>query len=393
MPSMQNSKLKEKRILLLCAHVDMREAKIGDLQEISHRDLDWEYLIELALFHRVFPLLYKNIKKHIPETLPDNALKQLKNICMQNGARNLFLVSNLFSVLELFEKHNIPALSFKGPALTENIYGNVTLRSFSDLDILISRTDLNKAVLVLQEQGFHPDINLDPKQFLKLADKGHHAVLIKDSVVVELHWELTGRYFSKNITIESVSPRMETIPLTGKSLTTLGAEDLLIYLCIHGCRHHWIQLDAVCCIAELINKKTTLDWELIYQLAEKQGALKMTLLGLLLAQKLLDLVLPIKVEKKINRYQKLDSIAYQITEKMFFPPEESQQLMNYREYVLFHYAIMDKRIDWLAYCIKPLLNTTHSDWQWVRLPASLSFLYYILRPLRLISTYSNKLFR
>ncbi len=383
----------EEQLLLLSSRVEMQESELKTLRELACNTLNWEHLIEIASFHRVFPLLYHNIKKHIPNDIPDDICKRLKDMVVRNGTKNLFMLSRLLSILALLKEHGIQALSFKGPTLAEDVYGNVGFRVFGDLDLLISHRDLEKAVSLLREQGFRQDIDLAPAQYQKLVDKWHHAVLTKDGVMVELHWELTGRYFSRNVEIESLLPRIVEIEMARHKVQMLGPEDLLLFLCVHGCHHYWVHLDAVCCIAELVKKNKGLDWHLVWQLARQLGALKMVVLGLLLAREMLGLALPDKVEEKMAEYPKLKIVTGSIAGKMLSISQSSPLQMRYREYVIFHYDIMDNRLDWLRRCWRSLSNPTHSDWIWIRLPASLSVLYYILRPIRLVGKYSRKLFR
>jgi Uncharacterised nucleotidyltransferase len=382
----------EERFLLLCSRVDIQESDVKLLREMASHGLDWQYLLRIAVFHRVFPLLYHNIIKTLPDDPPEHILRQLKEKVIQNGAKNLFLVSQLISLLNLLRENGVQALTFKGPVLAEDIFGNVGFRSFNDLDLLISHGDLKRAVSLLEGKGFCQDIDLSPEQYEKLVAKGHHATLLKDGVIVELHWELTGRYFRKEVDFDSLLPRAEQVVLAGGKASTLGAEDLLIYLCIHGCRHYWFQLDAVCCVAELVKKKVGLDWGLLFRRAQEFGALKMVGLGLLLTRQLLGLALPAEVEM-LPRYPKLEKSACDIAGRIFASTEFSESQMSFREYVTYHHGVMDRTSDWLSYCIRPLLNPTHSDWLWIRLPASLSLFYYVLRPLRLAGKYARKLFR
>lgn len=383
----------EEKLLLICSCVNMRQKDLRLLQDISCKELDWEYIVKTACYHKVLPLLYQNIKKNLPHSAPDHVLDRLKSKVVHNGARNLFVVSRLFSMLKLLHDHGVQSLVFKGPVLAENIFGNIGFRVFSDLDLLISRKDIRKTVQILKEKGFQQDIDLSLAQYEKLVKKGHHAVLMKESVAFELHWELTGRYFSKEVELESLWSRSEDVDIAGQRVKTLGQEDLLLYLCIHGCRHYWFQLDSVCCVAELVKTRTTLDWDLVYRLAQELGAVKMLLLGLLLARELLGVTLSAQITKVLILYPHMEHVTANIAGKIFSSTDVSELKMSYREYITYHHHIIDNRLDWLRFCMRPLLNPTHSDWMWIRLPALLSPLYYILRPLRLIGKYSNKLFK
>jgi hypothetical protein len=254
--------------------------------------LDWEYVLRLASSNKVFPLLYKNIKLHCSESIPACTLKQLKKICIKNSARNLSHLVTLFCVVELFKKNDVEILVFKGPVLAESVFGDINLRSFGDLDILLPRKDLRKAILLLINEGFSTDIDLSLAQYEKLVAKGHHAVLVRGNAIVELHWELSGRYFTKAVDFEAVAGRTTISYVKQVPVISLGAEDLLVYLCIHGCRHAWVQLDMVCCVNELVYHTPQLDWELTFKLAKDQGAMNMLTLDLLLASRILDLKLP-----------------------------------------------------------------------------------------------------
>jgi len=60
---------------------------------------------------------------------------------LTNAARNVFLTNKLFEILNLFKKNDILALPFKGPVLAESVYGDLSLRQFVDLDILVHNHD------------------------------------------------------------------------------------------------------------------------------------------------------------------------------------------------------------------------------------------------------------
>lgn len=382
----------ENKILRLCSTVKLDIANVDILSEIVNDDLDWAYVIELATINRVFPLLYRNLKKYCCAQVPSSVLKELRILCLTNNVINLRHLTGMLSVVGILESNHIDVLVFKGLALAADVYGDIGLRSFSDLDLLVSRKNLRKAIHLLIQEGFRTDIDLSLGQYEKLVARGHHAILVKDSAVVELHWELSGRYFGRPIDFESVFPRAETIFIDQNSITSLCSEDLLVYLCVHGCRHYWREFDSVCCVNELIRAKPDLDWELTFKIAKDQGALKMLCLGLHLARQALHLQLPFDVISEIEKNQKIVEISSRINNSTFNSDRAKLAKQCYKQEVLYNYAIMDNSFDWVRFSIKPLINTTRSDWEWVKVPAKLSSIYYILRPLRLIWKYSKKFF-
>lgn len=188
----------EDDLILCCSRTQMdpvREKRIGVLLQKS---LDWPYLIQTAMRHGLMPLLYKNLKETHRNALPEEILGQIRNYFLINAGRNLMLNEELFKLLRLFETHGVSAIPYKGPTLATCAYGDVTLRQFSDLDILIEKKDLKKARDLIIPLGYQPHIKLAD------ADIGHYiesrnelSFMRQDGrAAVELQWEITPRYFN-----------------------------------------------------------------------------------------------------------------------------------------------------------------------------------------------------
>ena len=370
----------------------MEVEDVQRLEDAVKDELDWGYIQRFASQHRVFPLIYKNLIQYCSDQVPEHVLHDLKILCLKNFVRTNSQLANLLAVGTLLTESGISYLAFKGPVFTADVYGDIALRSYCDLDLLVSRRDLRRAIFFLIKADFKTDINLNQDQYEKLVNKTHHAVLVRDSTAVEVHWELSGRYFSGAVDIAKVSGRAVCIALDGRSIMTLGSEDLLVYLCIHGCRHYWLQLDSVCCVHELIRRKQELDWNLVFDIAKEQGANKMLVLGLLLAIQIFQVKLPVEVVEWLGKFPGLQEVACYFAKHLFASSNSVPMLSGYKEQVRYNYTIMDKKLDWLRYSMRPLFNTTHSDWEWMKIPAVLSPAYYVLRPLRLIIKYAGKWF-
>ena len=88
----------------------------------------------------------------------------------------------------------------------------------------------------------------------------------KDNLVVELHWEMSGRYLSRPLDLAYLHGRLRTVSLLDSNVPSLSNEDQLLYLCIHGTRHMWSRLEWICCVAELIRYKKELESQLAKRL-------------------------------------------------------------------------------------------------------------------------------
>src|SRR6202030_4510120 len=68
----------------------------------------------------------------------------------------------LTRIMRQFERLQLRALPYKGPVLAQSLYRDLGLRSFSDLDFLISPADFDRAKQTLAEIGYRPSGELDP---------------------------------------------------------------------------------------------------------------------------------------------------------------------------------------------------------------------------------------
>src|SRR3989454_2276525 len=149
--------------------------------------------------------------------------------------RNLRLTGELLSVLDLFEAQGIPAVPLKGPLLALLAYGNLALREFGDLDILVRRADVERAKRLLLSHGYRPELFVEAAHEAALLACGYHYPLRRDDgLAVELHWSLAPREFPYPLDAEEVWTRLRPVRLGGRTLYTLGSEDLLLFLCAHG---------------------------------------------------------------------------------------------------------------------------------------------------------------
>jgi len=164
----------EVELLLCCARTKIDNVLSERIRELLHKKLNWEYLFQIARMNGVVPLLYKGIKETYPRVVSSDNLKLFQNSFIANAKHNLFLTSKLLRLLELLKKYSIFAVPLKGPVLTESIYGDLSFRSFDDLDILVYEHDALKAYNLLVSQGYKPEIMLEDEQF-KIYQLSHTA--------------------------------------------------------------------------------------------------------------------------------------------------------------------------------------------------------------------------
>ena len=380
----------EDDLLLCCARMCIDSERGERIRLLLRKDLDWEYLRERALRHGLMPLVYRNLKSTCPDAVPEAILDQLRQYFLTYAARNVLLTEELLELLHLFEVHGIPAIPYKGPTLAASIYGDLTLRQVSDLDILIRKEDMLKARDLLVPLGYRPQYELTHAQAATYQKSQYELLLIrnKDRMIVELKWEIVDRFFSFPMDYECLWERLKPTSLAGKEVLTFSPEDLLLILCVHGAKHLWTNLIWVCDVAELLRVCKGLDWEWVMRQASTPGGQRMLLLGLFLAKSLLGAPLPEEIRTQVEADPAVKGLAGQVQQRLFQTSNGSSP--GLWESSIFHLKARERLKDRIWYCNRLAMSTTPGDWNIRSLPDSLFPLYYLIRPIRLAGKYGLK---
>jgi len=376
----------EHELLLCCARTRMDAERASRIRVLVGKGLDWAYLLRTAPPHGMMPLLYWHLKAICPESVPKAILDHLRDHFSRNLQNNLLLTGELLKLLERLEAHGIRAIPYKGPVLAASVYGNLSLRQFRDLDLLVHGGDLPRARDLLISMGYRPDVHLSGAR--EAAFLHSHCVIpfARDSgrVIVELHWGITPRYFSLPLDPGPLWERLGSASLAGKAVPNLSPEDLLVIFCAHGCLHLWERLEWICGVAELIRAHPVLNWRQVMEQAGTLGAARMVALGLLLAGDLLGTPVPGEVVRGAQGDPVAKSLAAQVRDRLCRGVARPSGLV---ERCFFHLRARERLKDKVRYCLRIGTTPTDGDWALLPLPAFLSFLYYLLRPMRLVGKY------
>lgn len=380
----ESSNRSEVEVLLSTARTELASEEIRRIQALVRGPLDWEALIRIAHLHRVIPLLYRHLSANCPDDVPETVLKQLHKRFHSNAAKVDFRTKELFNLLHLLEVQGIPAVAFKGPVLAASVYGNPYLRQIGkDLDILIHKQDVSKARDALVSEGYLPISGKSHPQMATQLKRNHvYGLVGKDGrIIVELQWDITRSFLSSPVDTVGLWDRLQTVPFDGKTLPSLGPEDLLLVLCVHGAKHCWFQLRWMCDVAELIRAKRV-NWARMEEQASKGGGMRMVSLGVLLASDLFGVELPSEVLHRAQKDQAAKSLASETRARLF----TARAIRNPLPLQAIHFNIKAReRIRDKIRCFSYFTTPTQKDHE---LPSSLSFASRVIRPARLIGRFS-----
>jgi hypothetical protein len=374
----------EAELLLCCARTTMAPHVVARLRELAAGEIDWECVFLLARRHSIVPLVYVQLERHAADLVPDQVLTKLNQHYVENSARNIILTAELCRLINLFRNTGIEAIPYKGPALGLFAYGDIALRRFVDLDVIVKKADVPKACEILLNEGYTPSKSLSLAQQELLLRTQHNMQFSRDNhrLIVELHWEVAPYLFATTVNGERLWQDLITLDLNGTPVKTFSAEDLLFALCVHGSRHLWERLGWICDVAELLTRHE-FDWTALLERATRADNERMFLLGLHLAERLLDAPLPDEIKQRCASDPRLASLAENVVEHLFngtmHVPATSREIFKYNLGVR---KTLSARARYLLYMLRP----TDGDLASHSLPASLNFAYYLTRPFRLFRT-------
>jgi hypothetical protein len=369
----------EHELLLLCAHRGSASNLHERIAEVARAKIDWDYLFLLARRHAVLPLLYRGLE--VVDGLPADFRARLRDEFRKNATRNTLLAGEMAHLARLFEAEGVPLLAYKGPALAQQAYCDITLRRFVDLDVIVRREDARRAGELLQSLGYAKPEGLTEAHEEFLLRRQHNLAYTRDKglMIVELHWEVAPAHFAAVPVAEGVWERAASVALFGTEVRCPSPEDLLLALAVHGTKHLWERLAWVCDVAALVNSQTAFDWPHVLRRAKESRVERMLDLVLRLARALAGAKLP---EDLFNNSDEevLSALSEEVTAVMFSGTDYVP--IGFVRNVRFNLrarARLRERLDYLRFILTP----TDGDLAAVSLPAGISFAYYLLRPLRL----------
>lgn len=375
----------EIKLILATAKTKLSSDSVDIVKQLCKQKIDWNYVLKLAYKNRVNCLLYYNLNKICPELIPETSFKKLREDFYTYTLNNQFFTQELVKLLKIFASHNIAAIPYKGPALALSLYRSLSLRYFSDLDILINPEDLVVVKSLLITAGYETT-PVDDRQELDNINCDNERDFIRkdDKVVLDLHWRLSPNFFPINLPVSDLWSRCHPLTILNTPVANLSPEDLLLALCMHGAKECWHRLIWICDIAELINTYPELNWQIVSEQAESLGKERIIYLGLYLAKELIRTTIPHFIECKIEKDKTIQLLAAEVLKFVWGVNKSSNSIAKASRLTWFRWRTQESYSERLAYIYWRIFAPNYRDRRTIILPKRLEFIYYFIRPIRLI---------
>ena len=319
----------EQQLLLAAVQLTPSQTQQDQLRRLAADRLDWSHVSALAGRNGVAPLAFHVLTTFGGIAPGDERIAPLKARYFANSGNGVVLARELVDLLALFKSAGVAAIPYKGPTLAVALYGNLALREFSDLDVIVAPGDVPNARDVLLKHGYEQPLTLTAgeQQALVASRAGYYMRFDRHTpagrIVVELHWRIPSPF-----PIEGFENCLTTVPVLGRDLPHVCDEDLLLLLSAHGVKHSWNQLKWICDIAQLIERRPALDWERALQRATRLGGRRVVLLACAMATVTLQTHLPSPVTSAIASDPIVPSLATGLGRRLLDRPPVRFGVLN-----------------------------------------------------------------
>jgi Uncharacterised nucleotidyltransferase len=255
--------------------------------------------------------------------------------------------------------------------LAESLYGDVSLRLCTDIDVLVPRRMVVQALALLLASGYRLEFS---ERFFRdfLLHCNTECSLAREEggfrYVLEPHWGVLWGTLSDGGATEDLWGEARPQVFLGVPAYTLSPEWNLLFLAAHAAHHQWQWLKWLVDIHEVCSQGS-IDWEKLGAKARRLGWEDVLRDSLGVCRTLFSTPVP-----EMFSFQRLSPRL------ALFPGNPSTQPW---EAVFLPLRMLKQPLDKVRYGIRILLLPTLAEHRLLRLPSALSPLYYPLRLLRL----------
>jgi len=259
----------------LCKTISDRVAQV---EWDTFTTAEWDQFPKMAQLEGVGPYIYWIFKENNwPINIPKRTAASLMDQYHTTQKHNTQLYKELDILLEAFEENKIPTILLKGAYLARTVYPNPSSRPMGDIDILVNRENLDKAIGLIQHLGYienSPELRPGLREITRAFE--HAIEFRKDNVTkVELHWNLAAGD-SDWWKAPDLWAWSHTIPLPPQDNNvpqglTLDLPSSILYLCVHSALQHGLAQTRLIWLYDLHlliqNNEDRIDWNNLIEMS------------------------------------------------------------------------------------------------------------------------------
>lgn len=263
----------ENRLVIKSCRLELHTSDIEEIKSIIKQKIDWQYVLQQSIYHGVVGQVYLNLAKIVPDKIPVDIYEQLRKSYLTICAIGLQKVGLLPDIANMFQSEGVEFIVLKGAELAEDLYGNLGLRPFSDIDFLIREHDWPVVYKQLRHNGYTPaagkDFDRVPPKLTRYDVRSHMQWISPNETLIEFQFDLLTLGIGMRDP-DSVWSRSRKSTLYDLRVRKLSPEDQILQMVIHANRHGCNRLKWMVDIAETLLNKKDIDWGLVKKICETE---------------------------------------------------------------------------------------------------------------------------
>lgn len=293
------------------------ETLIDRVNVLLHGGFDWVYFLRLADYHNYLAAAYRFFRDSGNfDDLPDHVKVEFEKEYLLSQARFAKKESELIEILGAFEAQGLDAVVFKGIPQAYILYNDPGIRVSMDIDLLIDKSQIEKAQQVLFDLGF----SIYPGLITEQEYREHHFHLIysrgeNKDIVVELHWTLVDPKKGHEMDCETVLQGAVPVKIRDRFVKTLTLAHSLWYMCMHLSYKAYLDVRGHAELKRLVEKMSESDWTYVIEWAKESD----TLDQLNLAFAVCEILFGSFLDEKNSRLLKPSLFVNRFTVSMYYP--------------------------------------------------------------------------
>ena len=370
--------------LLACAQTVIDERRLPAFREAVAACGSAERLCNAAVQRGMVGHLHHQIAAQSDTSFAAHVAEPLQKLYRVSMQRNLHQAAELLRLLEKLRGLGVEAMPIKGPVLAEALYGDVTLRNWVDLDLLVRHEQVPVVRDLLLWAGFR-DSSPFNLQLLgrKRRTTGELHFESDEGDLLDVHWQVSVGYEADALPAEVLLPRAQARTLLGRTVPGPSDADTLLMTCLHGTHHRWNTVEGLLAVAVQVRDTPAGQWSRLLAAARDAGCARRVTVGVAHVCRVFGLPLPPELARVLgeDRYSRalLRSLGPTTIERGV--GQGGRVELTDLAWTIVTEDSIPRALEHAAVrAFRPHVG----EWESVALPAGAEWLYYPLRPLRLV---------
>lgn len=192
----------------------------------------WPFLLASLTAQRITGLALSAIEQGVL-TVNEDQHDELHDAHVEAMGNSLRIEQHLVRVANLLEAEGIPLRVLKGSAVAHLDYGDVSMRSFGDADVLLRAEDIDRGLAVLAGAGYRRPAPAARGGFDRRFGKGAYLVA-DDGYEVDVHRTFAMGPYGYTVKPEDLWLDHDEFLLGDQRIPTLASETRMLHACFHA---------------------------------------------------------------------------------------------------------------------------------------------------------------